>query len=149
METSTTSAATSKPYKSIVSKLEENDPGCSSDDAKSGKDSEEKDNGSVSGSGNDDGSGGEDGDSESSGAEERAKLADDESFIVSGSADGELIVWHLFSGTPVCFLNTDGCPLALSRKARADYAARTVNDFPKLEIKDSGSIEVRNDEKCF
>ncbi|XP_055341268.1 uncharacterized protein LOC129590202 isoform X2 [Paramacrobiotus metropolitanus] len=80
-------------------------------------------------------------DSEASSAAERRKLSDDGSYAVTGSSDGELIVWHLFSGQPICCLNTDGNPLALSRMARNTHAGLLINDFPKVELKDSGSLE--------
>ncbi|OQV20829.1 putative WD repeat-containing protein on Y chromosome [Hypsibius exemplaris] len=120
------------------SKLSKDGSGKDADGDNEDKDENENENEDENKDGDED----EDENDETDGAEEAARMADDDSFIISGSSDGELIVWHLFSGTPLCFLNTDGCPLALSQKARDEYAARTVNDYPKLEIKDSGSIEV-------
>lgn len=60
-----------------------------------------------------------------------SKLLDDHSVIISGSFDGEVIVWNCFTGAPACFLNTDGSTKALVQDERNLIVSHCTHGSPQ------------------
>ncbi|XP_055341551.1 WD repeat-containing protein on Y chromosome-like [Paramacrobiotus metropolitanus] len=61
-----------------------------------------------------------------------SKLADDESQLISVSFDGEIVVWDVFTGTPLRFLNTDGSITAFTPSERNLHVSPYILGVPHI-----------------